>query len=176
MNHLIIVTGDLAAGKSSFAALLSKIYNIPLFMKDTYKEALSEVFPNRDAKTNKALGRATFLTLESIANDLMVRGASFILESNFKNEELQAIDKLAQKYNYSIRTLWLQGDIKTLHKRYVDRFVTNRHDTHKLNDLRNFSDFENYILSSRNISPLGEVTLIDATTFDYQMIDWDIKV
>ena len=38
MQRLIIITGDLAAGKSTLAAALSESLGIPFIIKDTLKE------------------------------------------------------------------------------------------------------------------------------------------
>ena len=40
--HIIIVTGYLAAGKSTFARRLSEALNVPYLIKDTFKIALCE--------------------------------------------------------------------------------------------------------------------------------------
>ena len=49
MKKLLIITGDLATGKSTFAGLLSKHYETSAFCKDSIKEVLGDAvgFVNR---------------------------------------------------------------------------------------------------------------------------------
>ena len=44
MKKLLLITGDLATGKSTFAHMLSRRYRIPVFCKDTIKEEVPERF------------------------------------------------------------------------------------------------------------------------------------
>ena len=59
MKKLIIITGDLATGKSTFADILGQKYQIPAFHKDAVKEVLSETFPFKDRSENLKLSKAT---------------------------------------------------------------------------------------------------------------------
>lgn len=43
MKRLLILTGDVAAGKSTFAEILSKRYQTNVFYKDKIKEVLGDV-------------------------------------------------------------------------------------------------------------------------------------
>lgn len=61
-----------------------------------------------------------------------------------------------------------------LHQRYVNRFTNNRHETHKLVDLCAYYNFESYTLKTRQCIPFGKVIKIDAITFDYQDMHWDL--
>ena len=42
MKKLLLITGDLATGKSTFADILSKRYDTNVFYKDTIKEVLGD--------------------------------------------------------------------------------------------------------------------------------------
>ena len=50
MNKLLLLTGDLATGKSAFSAILSKRYDVNVFKKDSIKEVLGDTigFTNRE--------------------------------------------------------------------------------------------------------------------------------
>ncbi len=42
MKKLLLITGDIAAGKSTFSKILSARYSAAVFQKDTVKEILGE--------------------------------------------------------------------------------------------------------------------------------------
>ena len=50
MNKLLLIMGDLATGKSSFAEILSRRYQTNMFGKDSIKEVLGDTigFANRE--------------------------------------------------------------------------------------------------------------------------------
>lgn len=50
MKKLLLITGDIATGKSTFANILSKRYHTNMFFKDSIKEVLGDTigFSNRE--------------------------------------------------------------------------------------------------------------------------------
>ena len=58
MKRLIIITGDLAAGKSTLADLLSSKLEMLAIKKDVIKEKLCDVFDYKDREENKKLSVA----------------------------------------------------------------------------------------------------------------------
>ena len=50
MKKLLLITGDLATGKSTFSNVLAKRYQITVFQKDSIKEVLGDHigFTNRE--------------------------------------------------------------------------------------------------------------------------------
>ena len=50
MKKLLLITGDIATGKSTFANILSQRYNTNVFFKDSIKEVLGDTigFSNRE--------------------------------------------------------------------------------------------------------------------------------
>ena len=53
VKKLLLITGDLATGKSTFANILSKRYDANIFFKDSIKEILGDTigFSNREENT-----------------------------------------------------------------------------------------------------------------------------
>ena len=43
MKKLLLITGDIATGKSTFANILSKRYHTNMFFKDSVKEVLGDM-------------------------------------------------------------------------------------------------------------------------------------
>ena len=58
MKKLLLITGDIAAGKSTFSRLLSARYGAAAFQKDAVKEVLSDRIGFHTREENKALSYA----------------------------------------------------------------------------------------------------------------------
>ena len=59
MKKLLLIMGDLATGKSTFANMLSERYNTVLFCKDPIKENLGNSFGYSNRAENLKLSHAT---------------------------------------------------------------------------------------------------------------------
>ena len=59
-KKLILISGDLAAGKSTFSNKLSSEYQILCINKDNIKEILGDNFPFKNREENYQLSVATF--------------------------------------------------------------------------------------------------------------------
>ena len=163
--------GDLAAGKSTYARYLSNKYHIPYFTKDNFKELFSDTIGYIDRPTNRKLSEGAYVSMLEISRRLMEQNISFILESNFRQYELDGYEKLVNEFKYDSIILFLQGDFKTLHKRYLKRIEEGRHKTHLVVDLRDFEDFRRCLIETRDRKPFGKYKIIDTTTFDFYDID-----
>ncbi len=58
MRKLLLITGDLATGKSTFASILSKRYQANVFLKDSIKEVLGDTIGFANREENKKLSDA----------------------------------------------------------------------------------------------------------------------
>ena len=59
MKKLLLIMGDLATGKTTFANILSQRYNAILFFKDSIKEALGDTIGFSNRAENLKLSRAS---------------------------------------------------------------------------------------------------------------------
>ena len=57
MKKLLLITGDLACGKTTFAKLLSKRYDTNLYFKDSLKELLGDTIGFSNREENLKLSR-----------------------------------------------------------------------------------------------------------------------
>ncbi len=174
MKKVIIIAGDLASGKSTFADILGQKYKIPTFCKDTIKEVLSETFPFKDRPENLKLSKATI----DIMNHIFISSAkvetNIILEANYHNEQIKELQELAKKYGYSCLTIVLEGNINILYERYLNRMRNeNRHLVHLSTNFEVKENFERYVIKSRLSKISGSFLKLNADTFDYQT---DIKI
>jgi len=176
MSKMIIITGCLAAGKTTFAKKLSAELNIPLFSKDLIKVALSEYITIANREESSRLSKATVSVMINIAESLMLVNKPFILEANFRQYEGERIGELLKKYNYSSLTYLFVGDPKILGKRFVERESTDeRHNANKLFEKIDDLDlFDKWFEEYRNFNVGDKIITVDATYFE--KVDFDLLI
>ena len=166
MQRLIIITGDLAAGKSTLAAALSAELRIPYFTKDALKEIACDVIGYSSREENRQLSIAAtndmiylFKQFASVGNDL-------ILEANFRKNELLELEEIVEEYDYQVVLIVLKGDIPLLYQRFIDR-LANRHIAHHSMHLEESLDrFAFYINELRKEDLVFFPHYIDMTELD----------
>ena len=169
MKKLILVNGDVAAGKSHLAVIIKERFNLPLFTKDEYKEALAETHPYRNYEESHLLSLMAMDQLFNSFEECAKEGKDVVLEANFRGEHLDRLEKINKQYGYQILNIDLTGSVEVLHQRYVNRILhENRHPVHVVNDLRDFEKFKEYTLSRRNERKIGKVIIVNADDFSYQ--------
>lgn len=169
MKKLLLVTGDLAAGKSTFARFLSKRYDISAFHKDTIKEILGDTVGFSNREENLKLSHAAMELMTFLCSEFVRWGKDLILESNFHTSELERLHGIAEGQGYNVLTIVLRGNIATLHGRYLHRiYHENRHPVHLSTTFDVFEDFKAYIEHSRQEEIPGEVLILPADDFSYQ--------
>ena len=166
-NKLIIVTGFVATGKTTFSQKLSNTLNIQCFNKDYIKAVLGENLDIETSVQKSRLSVTSFNLIMHIIENFMEKQKPIIVESNFKILEGQKINELIIKYNYDALTFLMLGDLKTLHKRFVER--DDKPERDKAN--RSEGAFNDYDKFEKAIKPLGEFNIggkilkIDASNF-----------
>ena len=169
MGKLLLIMGDLATGKSTFANILSQRYDTQLFVKDSIKEILGDTIGFTNRQENLKLSQATAALMYHIFSEFAKFDKNLILESNFRITELETLHKIAAEHHYQVLTLVLRGDTQILHKRYLNRMHNeNRHAVHLCTEFNTFHGFEQYIQSLRSTSIPGAVISISANDFSYQ--------
>ena len=133
--YCILIAGMPAAGKSTMAEAISRKLKLPVISKDAIKEFLFDHvgFQSREGKVN--LGIASMEIMYYVADQLMKAGQSFILENNFESSSEHEIRSLMEKYQYSVLTIILTGDHRTIYQRFLERESSpDRHRGHVVND------------------------------------------
>jgi len=182
---LIIVTGYLASGKSTFASKLSEALNIPYLIKDTFKTALSKNVPILNREDSSRLSVITFDAMMYVAERLIVTGNPVIIEGNFKpygvkkvgdesvtdgeesvvDGEAGIIKSLIDRYNCESLTYLFTGDTKVLYKRFIEREKSPQRGANKLFEDITFDEFNNYCVSLGKFDVGGNIIKIDSTDF-----------
>ena len=169
MKKLLLITGDLATGKSTFAGFLSDKYNVNVFYKDTIKEILGDTVGFSNREENLKLSKATMELMLFLFSEFSKLGKGLILEANFHKVDLDRFHEMAFANNYEILTLDLRGDPEILHKRYLHRIThENRHPVHLSTTFEIYDDFKEYLERSRNEEIPGNVIHVNASDFSYR--------
>lgn len=169
MAKLMLIMGDLATGKTTFAKKLSQRYGVNVFSKDSIKEVLGDTVGFSNREENLKLSKAAMELMLSIFSEFCKLGKSLILEANFHAAELAEFAELADNYGYDVLTLMLRGDVNILHKRFLNRIQNeNRHPVHLSVALDDTGDFAACIEHSRSEHIEGDILTIDANDFSYQ--------
>ena len=150
MRNLIIITGDLAAGKSTLANSLSMELGIPCLIKDTLKEIACDAIGYETREENRELSIAAVNSMIYVFSQTAKVGGDLILEANFRANELEEIKEIADEYEYRVALIMMTGDIPLLYQRFLDRLPT-RHRAHRsLNLDYSLERFTDYINEIRN--------------------------
>lgn len=176
MNRLLLITGDLAMGKSTFAEILSKRYNTTFFCKDTIKEALGDTIGFSSREQNLRLSAAAVGIMSHIFKQFGKLNKNLILEANFHETELDRLQALAEEMNYRVLTVELRGSTEELHKRYLHRMkFENRHPVHLSTTFDVYEDFKSYVENARAERIPGDVISVSSDDFGYQNDDELLK-
>ncbi len=169
MKKLLLITGDIAAGKTTFSKILSERYGAAVFQKDTIKEILGDYIGFHDREENKVLSNTTIGIMCHIFSQIAIAGNDAILEANFHESELERLHAIANENKYDVLTLVLRGNADVLYNRYIHRMnEENRHPVHLSTTLDVKEDFVKTAEWIRNERVIGEKLIIEATDFSYQ--------
>ncbi len=168
-KYFIVICGDLAGGKTTYGKKISKKLKIPFFSKDELKEILYDSMNNNNLsyEEKRKIGASSYAVFYNIAEQLMKVGHAFILESNFVKESIEALNNLIKKYDYKCITVKFEGDLKTLHQRFLKReYSEERHQGLVSNGT--FDDFEEYLKHSNKLKEFkinDDEIVVDTTDF-----------
>lgn len=174
-KKIIIVTGYLAAGKTTFALKLSKELNVPCFSKDLLKIALSRSILVNNREESKQLSAAAFDAIAFITEKFMETGNPLIIEANFvmgenhnKRKEGDALRELATRYGYRILTYLFLGDLHVLCDRFNERENSpERAEVNRMGGMPFTHDaFEEMVSPLGDFNIGGEIVKIDTTDFN----------
>ena len=170
MANLILISGDLAAGKSTLAASLSEELNIVYLTKDSLKEIACDAIGYSTREENRQLSVTATDSMIYFFNQCALVNQSLILEANFREEEIAKIKQIADEHDYQVGLITLTGDINLLYQRFIDRLV-DRHIAHRsLNLDYSIDRFASYINEIRNQDLLYPAYIIDMTDLDEEEV------
>jgi len=167
-GKIIIISGYVATGKTTFSQKISEEMNIPCFNKDFIKSVLGKNLDIATREISSQLSITVFNLIMHIVEVFLHHNEPLIIESNFKISEGKIIKELLELYKYQSLTFLMTGDLRIIHKRFVERDnLPERDKANRVNGL--FDEFEKF---EKAIKPLGDfnvgdkLTRIDTTNFN----------
>ncbi|MFU8792776.1 MAG: AAA family ATPase [Acholeplasmataceae bacterium] len=164
MKSLILVSGHVAAYKSTLSNRLSKDLGIVCLNKDLIKEILGDTAGYQNREENYRLSIATFEIMLHVAIKHLDHHESIILESNFRPHEVEKIKETFKDKDVQIITVWLTGDPLTLYERYVKR-EPERHHVHRSTKMMSKEVFLNAVAPFDETVYEPPVVMLDTTHF-----------
>ena len=128
--HVIIITGQSAALKTTTARQLTRDFSAYLLCKDDLKETLAESVKPTDRNENLRLSATTVALMTHLLDTLIPYIKPIIIEANFKEEAYLRLLKILSEANASHKTIYCFATFEVLYRRYLERFETV-HETHK---------------------------------------------
>lgn len=165
MKKLILIGGVLAGGKSTFSHIVGERYGISVVNKDRVKEILGDNIITANREENKKLSVIAFELMSYLAEG---EGDALILESNFKDHELDELKIKCEKNGCDVLSIILDGDDAVLHQRFLKRLGENRHPVHKSQDFSRLEDFKKTLDELRHAKYFGVKIYVNCTDFSYQ--------
>ena len=164
MKKVVLITGDLAAGKSTLADNLSKTLNFTCIKKDCVKEIICDSVGFSTREENKRISVAAVNSMIHFLEQTLKVGGEIILEANFRLQEINRIQDIVKQYNGSLFIIYLTGEPKVLYERFLAR-VPNRHRAHLSMVLdKDYDKFVDYINELRNQLERIDCLKIDSTS------------
>ena len=164
MKKVVLITGDLAAGKSTLADNLSKTLNFTCIKKDCVKEIICDSVGFSTREENKRISVAAVNSMIHFLEQTLKVGGEIILEANFRLQEINRIQDIVKQYNGSLFIIYLTGEPKVLYERFLAR-VPNRHRAHLSMGLdKDYEKFVDYINELRNQLERIDCLKIDSTS------------
>lgn len=169
MKRLLLIMGDLATGKSTFAGRLAQRYGVHVFYKDRFKEVLGDTVGFSNREENYRLSVASAALMRMVFSEFCRLDGDLILESNFRQSELELLHEIAKEHGYRVLTVVLRGDLEILYPRFLHRLRhERRHPVHACGGMEQWEGFVSYVTRQRELEIPGEAVAACANDFAYQ--------
>jgi predicted kinase len=182
-SKIIIITGYLAAGKSTFARQLSNVLSVPYLIKDTFKIALCDSVPITNREEGSRFSAVTFDAMMYVTERFMETGCPIIIEGNFvpagmkKKDEAGVIKILIDKYSCTPLTFKFTGDTRVLYERYIERDkLPERGDANRDFVETPFDVFDRYCHNLDGFDVGGGIVEVDTTDFHLVNCEKNIEI
>jgi predicted kinase len=172
-EHVLIITGAPATGKTTIGRRLAADLGLPLIGKDDIKEILFDTIGWKDRAWSRHLAVACYRLMYYVIEQQLAAGESIAVESNFDRERsTPAFVSLQSRYPFRAVQVLCHADGAVLMERFVARDRSGaRHPGHIDRDA--YHDVE-AVLARGRIEPLAlDGPIIEVDTTDPQAVDYD---
>lgn len=172
---IVLVTGLSATGKTIFAREIAERFELPLFIKDDFKEAMFEnVCPDGDYARmdwdlHALLGRMSFVAMAVALRSAVRTGHGGVFEGNFDRKLFSPVlAGIGEERGFYLLQAHLVCDEEERMRRFIEREKDgSRHPGHQ--GLRLLADREGSPVVKEDAPldlPSGETFRLDTTDFD----------
>lgn len=173
---LVIVSGPPGAGKTTLSSELGRRLEIPVFDRDDLKDSMFDTLGWSDREWSQRLGMAAYELLYLVAERLIPRGVSVILDTNFQRVALsERLGLMLSRHAFEVAVVHCQAEPTVLARRFRERWESGaRHPGHTAE----FTDEDAFIASlmERDYRPVEFGTVIEVDTTDPNRVDLDAIV
>ncbi len=156
MYRCVVITGDLAALKTTITRRLQSDLRLPTLIKDDIKEALYDAFDVITDDLQAVLSSFTFDYMMALAKSTLT-SSSILFESNLKPDELS---RLESAFGDQLLVIFCGGDVAVRYQRYLDR-ESSRHPAHKRYKTLSEESFQRALRT-----PSPAMVYVDTTVFN----------
>ncbi len=169
---IILVSGPSGVGKTTLAKNISNQINVPVLHKDHIKEILFDTLGSDDLETTKSFRAVSWRLFYAIAEELIAKDCSVILEGNYKASiDEKTIANFVDKYQVNIVQVLCTADIDVLVKRFFGRINNERHPGH--NDTA-VSETDLICGIKKEVLPMQiDIPLIELDMNDFSLVDYE---
>lgn len=177
MKQVIIVTGHLAALKSTVASNLSKDLGIIVLKKDEIKEVLGRQFEWREPNQKRYMDYAAVRVVMELMEKILAVNESIILEADFCSADIDLLRIKCKRLNFNPIIIFMTGEVEALYERFLMR-DKYRPEIHKLLDIKDIVEFEDTMIPYNPKVYGDDVILVDTTSFsddDYRILMQEVN-
>lgn len=161
---LVIINGIPGTGKTTIAKPLANQLGFPLISKDTIKELLFDTLGVGDREWSKMLGKASIKFLYNLADELLSKGNSIVIESAFEHVfAAPVIQKYIDEYKPEVYEIYCITEKNIRRKRFEDRNKSGERHAGHLDHVNYLSENDPEPLKRYSPIALGELMKIDTT-------------
>lgn len=170
---LVIVSGPPGAGKTTLAKCLGAELALPVFDRDDLKDIMFDSLGWSDRAWSQLIGATAYELLYLIAERLISRGVSVIVDTNFQRESIaDRIENIARAHDVTIVEVNCRAEPDVLARRFRERWEAgNRHEGHT----SAFTNEAVFIkeLEERDYRASGIGRVVEVDTTDVEQVDLD---
>jgi predicted kinase len=165
-SQVIIITGQLAALKTTIAKKLAEDLSAFLLCKDEIKEHLANSIKTFNREENLNLSKTTVSLMQFMLLNMISHVKTIITEANFKKDEYESLIAVLKEKKVPFITIYCHGTLDSLYNRYLKRLETIN-EVHKSMGLISKDGFQSSMTYYHQVyNEMDDIISVDTTVFN----------